>query len=156
MKHLLLSITLLSLGYLFGWFARDYYVPEPDIVVVPVRDTLTEWQVMEMALALTESNYDTTAVSERNAYGILQLTPIYVAEANRLGGDYSHTDAFCIDKSFEMFDLVQGKHNPTSDIEMAIKSHNPTAGEWYLRRVQANMEKIRTAEKVRQTITKAL
>jgi len=131
----------------------------PDIIVpdssISASDTLDSWQILQMALVMTESEFNTAAMSPHGAVGILQITPIYVAESNRIAGtSYTMDDAPDVVSSLEMFRIVQGWHNPEKDIDRAIKLHNPTAGEWYSRRVKANMQKIQAAEKIRQSIIK--
>lgn len=62
--------------------------------------------------------------------GVLQITPIAVRECNnilkRRGSEKRYTleDRFDIDKSKEMFYLIQSKYNPTNDIEKAIRLWN--------------------------------
>ena len=68
-----------------------------------------------------------------DAVGILQITPIYVAEANRISKNdtFVLSDRESVLKSLKMFEIVQGFHNPEKDIKKAIKLHNPTAGDKY-------------------------
>lgn len=120
---------------------------------------LSDWDIMLLGLIKVESEGNTKAVSTANARGTLQLTPIYVKEANRLskmyglGKTYTHDDAFDIVKSIEMFEIVSShkykQKNEKERIRAIIKGHNPTAGEWYSKRVYKAMEEIKTNEAVR-------
>lgn len=120
---------------------------------------LSDWDIMLLGLIKVESEGNTKAVSTANARGILQLTPIYVKEANRLskmyglGKTYTHDDAFDIAKSIEMFEIVSShkykQKNEKERIRAIIKGHNPTAGEWYSKRVYKAMEEIMSNKAVR-------
>lgn len=73
--------------------------------------------------------------------GILQITPIYVKEANRLSGkNFTLDDRYSVEKSLEMFSIIQNHYNPDKDIYMAIKLHNPKAGDWYKNRILSFMK----------------
>lgn len=116
-------------------------------------DGLTEWEVMELAMAYTESKFNPSAVGKDKDYGILQITPIYVDEVNRLGGDYSHADAFDIDKSLEMFEILQAHHNPERDIKKGISLHNKS--KYYAMEVENNIALVRRMETARAKILDA-
>lgn len=75
--------------------------------------------------------------------GILQISPIYVKECNRLQSNvvYSLEDREDIVKSLEMFTIIQNRYNPQHDIHKAIQLHNPTAGPGYKEEV---LEKFNT------------
>lgn len=55
---------------------------------------LSDWQVLLLAVAMTESEFYPTAQGNDNDWGMLQLTPIYVEEANRVTGEvrWSHDE----------------------------------------------------------------
>lgn len=109
---------------------------------------LTEWERMVMAIALTESRFNPSAVGAANDTGILQLTPVYVAEVNRVSGtDYIREDAFDIGKSLEMFALMQEHYNVGKDINYAIYLHNKSDA--YKRKVLENMETVSRYEALR-------
>lgn len=127
------------------------YIPQ-EIQEVQV-DTLSDWQVLQMAIIMTESRFNPSAVGTSNDYGVMQITPIYVKEVNRIAGtDYSHEDAFDIDKSLEMFALMQDYHNPDHLTDRALSLHNK--GAFYPKRVKENIELIRRMETVRKAIRK--
>ena len=116
------------------------------------QDELTDWQVLQLAIAYTESRFNPAAVGKAQDSGILQITPAYVAEVNRLyGTDYALQDAFDIDMALELFALLQDKKNPAHDIDTAIYYHNKSDA--YRRAVRKNMEFIRSYEAVRAAIT---
>src|SRR5574344_492169 len=50
----------------------------------PATPQLTEWDILVSALIQVESSGDTLAVGKTNDVGALQLTPIYVADVNRI------------------------------------------------------------------------
>ena len=118
-------------------------VVEPEVIIqVDTVYVESDWSKMVSALIKVESNGRADAVNENSgATGILQIMPIYVAEANRISGrNYTLEDRLDPRKSIEMFEIVQGHHNPNRNIEKAIRSHNPTAGDWYYNRVIKAME----------------
>lgn len=140
-------ITLLSL-----FFFSCTYHPPPQITAEP-NETLSEWQVLQMAIIEVESNFDSLALNRTSgARGIMQIMPIFVAECNRLQDSiyFTHTDAYNVDGSLYMFNLL----NPEKDIKTAIKRHNPRSGRWYQKRVEVAMNKIRTMELIRKKVKK--
>ena len=102
----------------------------------------SEWDVFVMALIEVESKGDTFAVGKTNDAGILQITPIYVKDVNRILGEqrYCLEDRFDAEKSIEMFNIMQAHYNKEQDINMAIKLHNPRAGAWYKERILSQIE----------------
>ena len=122
----------------------------PEHIVHEVYHELSDWEVLQMAIIMTESKGNPDAAGKTSDLGILQITPVYVKEVNRLGGDYSHEDAFSIEKSLEMFEIVQSRHNPERDIDKAIRLHNKAP--WYKDRVKKNMTIIRRMEAARKAI----
>lgn len=120
---------------------------------VEVRDTLSEWQLLTLAIAYTESKFDETAVGKAQDSGLLQIRPIYCAEINRLyGTDYKIEDAFDIQTSLEMYELMQAAKNPNKDLDKAIRLHNRS--EAYRKEVLKNLEFIRRFEAVRAALNK--
>lgn len=117
-------------------------------------NTLTDWEVMELAIYKTESEFNTLAVGKSEDWGLAQITPIYIKEANRILGEerYIHQDAFCPIKTHELFTITQNYHNPTHDIERAIVLHNPTATSAYAIKVKKNMEWVRNYETIRRAV----
>ena len=100
---------------------------------VLVIEKLSNWEILIKSIIQVESKGDRLAVGKTNDVGILQITPIYVKEVNRIIGEEKYT-LECrksIEKSIEMFEIYQSYYNPNKDINKAIKLHNPGAGHWY-------------------------
>jgi hypothetical protein len=100
---------------------------------VEVKIIKTEWDILIESIAWIESRWNDTITGPTGDLGYLQITPIYVAEANRILGfeKFGLDDRTCRNKSIEMFQIVQKHHNPNKDIKRAIKLHNPLAPETY-------------------------
>lgn len=119
-------------------------------VLVPV-DTLSDWQVLEMAIAFTESRFKKDAIGKAEDTGVLQIRPIYVDEVNRLSGrDYTIEDALDPCMSLEMFNLMQEHKNPGHSIDTGIYFHNKSP--YYKKTVLENADLIRRAEEMRRII----
>jgi len=120
---------------------------------VVVFDALDAWQQLLMAIAYTESRFNPQAVGKAHDSGVLQLTPIYIREVNRIAGtDYQLADAFDIDTAMEIFALMQEHYNPEHDVEKAIRLHNRNP--YYRREVLKNLEFIKHMEDVREALKK--
>ncbi len=120
-------------------------VPKVDtstiIADMTVIDTVSMWDVFTRALIMTESAGNPSAVGKTNDVGILQITPIYVKDANRIANScYTLDDRYDPVKSLEMFAIINSHYNPELDIDKAIKLHNPGAGDWYANRIKQYME----------------
>lgn len=114
---------------------------------------LTAWQELQMAICLTESRFNPAAVGAAGDRGIMQITPIYVEEANRLAGtNYTPADAHDIGKTLEMFEIIQSVYNPTHDRDLAIRYHNRSAA--YKATVLRNLELVHRYEVVRKSVKK--
>jgi hypothetical protein len=102
---------------------------------VPTKPSISRMDVLWEATCYVESRNNPLAVGRNKDYGIIQITPIYVREVNRLQKDtvYAHEDAFCVYKSKEMWYIIQNHYNPTHDIEKAIYYHNKAS--WYKTKV---------------------
>lgn len=88
---------------------------------------LTDFELIELAIMWQESKADPNPKhSDGKSEGILQITPIYVKEANRVLGKNKYTlyDRRNPLKSHEMFLVVQNYHNPEKDVKKAVKLHN--------------------------------
>lgn len=136
---------------------RQEPVPEPTepISVVALlrqqRGELSEWQKLMLAIAFTESRFNPDAVGKAGDYGCLQITPVYVREANRVSGaNYCHEDAFDIEMSLAMFTAIQDEYNPQRDMELAIRLHNKSAA--YRRAVLDNLAMIERMETFRAKV----
>ena len=87
------------------------------------------WGPVMAAIIQVESGGNPNAVSG-NSVGAMQITPILVAECNNIlktrksKKRYKLADRLSIQKSKEMFLLIQSKYNPLNSIEHAIRSWN--------------------------------
>ncbi len=87
------------------------------------------WGPVMAAIIQVESGGNPHAVSG-NSVGAMQITPILVAECNNIlktrksKKRYKLADRLSIQKSKEMFLLIQSKYNPLNSIEHAIRSWN--------------------------------
>ena len=81
------------------------------------------------AIIQVESKGNPRAVSG-NSCGVMQITPIMVAECNNIlkkrksKKRFTLADRFNVAKSKEMFILFQSFHNPKNNVEQAIRSWN--------------------------------
>ena len=125
-----------------------------NIEYIFIKDTLTEWQVFVMALVEVECERNPNAKSNKNAIGPFQITEIYVSEINRLyNTNFIFEDAWDLNKSIKMFELMNDYYNPNRDIDKAIQIHNPGAGSWYAKRIKERMKLIKFSELVRSELT---
>jgi len=155
MRQLLPLLALLAGLYFCVIATYPRPVPEPVIVEVPAapqQDTLSEWEMLQLAIARTESRYRPEIVGSANDFGIYQIVPIYVKEINRLSGyeAFQHEDALHIGKSIEMFNVMQDFKNPGHDIDLAIRFHNKS--EAYRRAVQDNYQVVLRYETLRKAL----
>lgn len=149
-----MPILLLCAVFAGGFFVGKKNAPEKIVEQTRYRH-LTEWEMLEMAIAKTESEFRQDAVGNAGDIGIFQITPIYVAEVNRILGnkEYYHTDAFDTEKSVRMFSVVQDRRNPDRDVERAIALHNPKGDSiGYTCKVLDNLRYVSRMEDVRAAI----
>lgn len=131
--------------------AEPVYQSAMDLLREQHKNDLTEWDKLILAISFTESRFNPDAVGKAGDTGHLQITPVYVKEINRLyGTDYTIEDAFDIDKSLEMFYLMQQFKNPTGNLEQAIYYHNKSAQ--YLNTVKENLAMIERYEALRKKL----
>ena len=99
----------------------------------PVTD---EWQELINAIAFVESTNNPKARNGQSV-GLLQITPIYVAECNRILGEERYTlrDREDSVKSIEMFKIYTQYHSNVQNIEKTIHVHNPRGGQKYINKV---------------------
>ena len=148
----LYTIAQIALGFIIGAKATKADSPKTDYA-----DTqhLSEWETTQLALILTESQMDSLAVGKSNDLGILQITPIFVDEVNRLVGKnlFTHQDALSPEKSLQMLAIYQEHKNPSHDTDKAIQLHNPKGGYAYARKVKKNIARVKTYEHYRNLVT---
>ena len=88
-----------------------------------------DWTPVMEAIIKVESEGNARAVSG-NSVGAMQITPILVKECNKILKNrksdkrFSMNDRYSVDKSKEMFLLIQSHYNKTNDVEKAIRSWN--------------------------------
>jgi hypothetical protein len=144
-----------SVGYFFG-YGNGYNkaVAESAESAEMKKDTLSDCQILQLALIYTESEGNPLAVGKNNDLGCLQITPIYVKEVNRILEEekYSHEDAFNPEKALEMFSIVQDYHNPEHDVDAGIRLHNRAP--WYSQKVLRNIQRIKQYEEYRNLVQK--
>ena len=110
-----------------------------------------DWNPVMDAIILVESEGNPNAVSG-NSVGAMQITPILVRECNNIlkkqksKKRYTMDDRFSVEKSKEMFLLIQKYFNPENSVEKAIRSWNGgvkysvKATNKYYRKVLAKMK----------------
>lgn len=93
---------------------------------VYVYSSLSERELLILSIMSVESNFNPEAEGKQGDTGILQIRQIYVDEVNRILGydKYTLSDAHDVDKSLEMFDILQNHHNPDGDFIKTIYYHN--------------------------------
>jgi len=117
-KHLCLNLSILTLLPLCAGAAPRTDSSEP-----------FDWTAVMEAIIQVESEGNSRAVCG-NQVGAMQITPILVKECNQILKNrgshlrYTLADRLSTGKSKEMFLLIQSHHNPTNDIEKAIRSWN--------------------------------
>lgn len=105
-----------------------------------------DWEPVMKAIVQVESEGNTRAV-KGNSCGAMQITPILVAECNNIlkkrnsKKRYTLRDRFSLEKSKEMFLLIQSQFNPLNDIEKAIRSWNG-GNKYSVKRTQRYFEKV--------------
>ena len=105
-----------------------------------------DWEPAMKAIVQVESEGNTRAV-KGNSCGAMQITPILVAECNNIlkkrnsKKRYTLRDRFSLEKSKEMFLLMQSQFNPLNDIEKAIRSWNG-GNKYSVKRTQRYFEKV--------------
>lgn len=113
---------------------------------------LSEWQLLTLAIMYTESRFQPDATGKDGDRGVMQITPAYIREVNRLAGtQYRPEDAFDPATAVEIFERMQDCKNPDRSPDIALALHNRGAG--YRAEVLRNLELIRRYEAARKTIT---
>lgn len=113
------------------------------------------WEPVIQAIIEVESGGNPRAKSG-NSVGVLQITPILVAECNAIlkrqksKRRYTTADRWNVAKSKEMFLIIQAEHNPTNNIDRAIRSWN--GGMRYrVAKTQRYFNKVMKALRAKQT-----
>ena len=88
-----------------------------------------DWNPVMEAIIQVESGGNPRAVSG-NSVGAMQITPILVKQCNiilqqqKSKKRYTLADRYSVEKSKEMFLLIQSVHNPQNNVEKAIRTWN--------------------------------
>lgn len=142
MRNILTVIIalLISVSQVDGGVYRHYRPCE--IITYNESD---DWNVLIKALIHVESRGNSMAVGSCDDVGVLQITPIYLREVNRICGEerYVLEDRYDSTKSVEMFNIYQQHHNKKADITLAAKLHNPKAGHKYVDSVMFHYNRIK-------------
>jgi hypothetical protein len=110
---------------------------------------LTDFELIELAIIWQESKANPNPkYSDGESEGMLQITPIYVKEANRILGKnkYALYERRNPLKSHEMFLVVQNYHNPEKDVKKAVKLHNKAG--WYFDEVMDRYNCLKLYQKI--------
>lgn len=106
-----------------------------------------EWESLIFALAEIESESNPKAYNSKSgALGILQQKKIYVDEVNRIckikkiNKKFRYSDRTNIKKAREMFDIYQSHHNPSKNIDRAIRLHRGLNSISYKKAVKQKMK----------------
>ena len=136
LDRILLYLCVALIMYII-WENFDYTISEIQSIKIEKQFVpLTDFELIELAIIWQESKANPNPkYSDGKSEGILQLTPIYVKEANRILGKSKYTlyDRRNPLKSHEMFLVVQNCHNPEKDVKKAVKLHNKAG--WYFEEV---------------------
>jgi hypothetical protein len=87
------------------------------------------WDPVMDAIIQVESGGNPNAKSG-NSIGVMQITPILVKDCNiilekrKSKKRYTMADRYSVEKSKEMFLLIQSYHNPENNVEKAIRAWN--------------------------------
>lgn len=137
-------IILLTCLLLTSCSTKEYTYKQ-DVKPHPIQVERSDWDIFIEALIQVESENNPQAVGSKDDVGILQITPIYVADVNRILGEeaYFLEDRTDRKKSLEMFRILQNHYNPKLDINKAIKLHNPRASSRYKAKILCKINKIK-------------
>ena len=168
MKNKILVITAIFISFWFGVMCHRAPQAQANNGVGPVKvvqyqveeknniDTLSEWEMMMMAIMAVESKYDGKA-KNGNQWGCFQITPIYIKEFNKITGKkYTSKNAYILKDAIEMFEVINKKYNPNRNINIAIKNHNRIGGYKYFYKVRTKYEEIKKYEDKRKRLIKII
>lgn len=143
---MLIMLIIVSSCEINNYQPNNFNNEKADVLKQEIKKELSEWDIFIQALIQVESEGKADAVGKANDVGILQITPIYVKDVNRILGEEKY-DLGCrtdTEKSLEMFEILQGHYNPSKSIDKAIKLHNPKAPQSYRNKIMKQMEIIKT------------
>ena len=136
------KLILMSVVFLMSSCNLGIYTQEMRTIIPKREVTKSEWELFTEALIQVESEGNPKAIGKKNDVGVLQITPIFVKEVNRIVGEKKFTLDCRTDrrKSLEMFDILQSHYNPDKDIDKAIRLHNPKASQSYRMKIMKQMK----------------
>ncbi|MBQ9637424.1 MAG: lytic transglycosylase domain-containing protein [Prevotella sp.] len=108
-----------------------------------------DWTPVMDAIIEVESNGNRHA-KNGDQVGAMQITPILVADCNDIlkqrksAKRFKLSDRLSVDKSKEMFLLIQSRYNPTNNVEKAIRLWNGGVN-YNVKRTQRYYEKVMRA-----------
>lgn len=143
---MLLMLVIASSCEINSYQPNDFNNEKADVIKQEIKEEPSEWDIFLAALIQVESEGKADAVGKTNDVGILQITPIYVKDVNRILGEDKY-DLSCrtdTEKSLEMFEILQSHYNPKKDIDKAIKLHNPKAPQSYRIKIMNQIEIIKS------------
>lgn len=108
--------------------------------------------LLVLAMMSVESEFNPLAEGKDGDTGVLQIRQIYVDEVNRILGreEYSLLDAYDVGRSLDMFDVLQGRHNPGNDFIKTIYCHNKSSV--YKDRIIKEYNRLLLYERMRERI----
>lgn len=129
---------------------HDLHPREADTIYV--YPSLSERQLLILSMMDVESKFNPLAEGDSGDTGILQIRQIYVDEANRILGrkEFTIMDAYDIDRSLDMFDIVQSHHNSDNDFIGTIYYHNKSSQ--YKDRIIQTYNEYLSYERLRQIV----
>lgn len=130
MKHLVIALLVLISYNLYAPSIdfRQRRVWELNSIDINVYSLSHKTKVL-ITIIEQESGGDSLAYNKQeDAVSILQLRKVYVDEVNRISHKkFTYKDRWDINKSIEMFYIINDKYNPTYNLELAAHIHNAGA-----------------------------
>jgi hypothetical protein len=145
------------LGMCIGYTASSKPQGSKEIVVYEPQQP-KEWDLLFLGIVSVESEFNADATNGKHV-GYIQARQQYIDDANRIIGyeEFATGDRYDIERCKDMFNVIQGHYNPEQDLVKGAKIHymgssgykkNPEANDWYVRKVEREVEKIKVAMKV--------
>ena len=122
------------------------------VLTLCAKEPKFNWNPVMDAIIQVESKGNPNAVSG-NSVGVLQITPILVKDCNYIlkrqksKKRFTLADRYSVEKSKEMFLLIQAHYNPTNNVEKGIRlwnggnNYSVRATNAYYKKVMRNMAK---------------
>ena len=121
-----------------------YEAVKAELKAIVGEETLSEWNMLILAICGVESTYKKTTNS--NFHGHMQISRAYVKEVNRLSGkNYSYEDAKSLKHSAHMHNIINEHKNKQKNITKAIKIHNGRPE--YIAKVKKELKYIKEHER---------